>query len=93
LKTKLWDGGTLEEDVSSVPEHIEPVEGARSGTAGVACREGDKTNQGLHTCVQCNGQPDGKEQLRSVGGRSIWLHVECAPHYFKAIEEREVLPW
>jgi hypothetical protein len=39
------------------------------------------------------GPPDGKEQLCSVGGRSIWLHLECEPHYFKAIEELEGLPW
>jgi putative DNA primase/helicase len=93
LKTKELDGGTLREGVSSVPKHIEAVEGARNASAGVVCREGDRANEGPHTCVQCNGPPDGKEKLCSVGGRSIWLHCECAPHYRRALEELEGLPW
>ena len=73
------DGGTLEEDVSCVPEHTEFVEGAGNGSAGVACRVGEQANEGRKRCVQCNGPLDGKEQLCSVGGRSIWLHLECEP--------------
>jgi hypothetical protein len=29
-------------------------------------------------CVQCNGTPDGKEQLYSLSGSTIWLHADCA---------------
>jgi hypothetical protein len=40
-------------------------------------------------CAQCNGVPDGKERLRSIQGRMIWLHPECERHY---IADHE-LPW
>jgi hypothetical protein len=32
-------------------------------------------------CAQCNGTPDGKECLRSIQGKMIWLHPECERLY------------
>jgi hypothetical protein len=28
-------------------------------------------------CAQCNGLHDGKERVRVVGDRTVWLHREC----------------
>jgi hypothetical protein len=33
------------------------------------------------SCAQCNGPPDGTEQLHTVAGRTAWLHPECRRFY------------
>jgi len=56
---------------------------------GLADHAGEIESSPTARCVQCNGVPDGKERLRSIQGRMIWLHPECERHY---IADHE-LPW
>jgi hypothetical protein len=39
------------------------------------------------TCAQCRGEINGKEQLVSVSGRSVWLHPECERFWLAALDE------
>jgi Protein of unknown function (DUF3631) len=52
---------------------------------------GSKT--GAACCAQCHGLADGKEQLVSIDGTSVWLHPQCQRVYAKTLEEKESLPW
>lgn len=45
---------------------------------------GDKGED--RTCARCHGEIDGKEQLVSVSGSSVWLHPECQ-RFWLAIDE------
>ena len=38
-------------------------------------------------CVQCKGEPDGKEELTVCNHGKVWLHPECRRFYFRAQNE------
>ena len=54
---------------------------------------GSKTGAAGGICAQCHGLADGKEQLVSIDGTSVWLHLQCQRPYVKTLEEKESLPW
>ena len=64
LKTKQWDGGTLRKGISTVPREVGVADGP-DGPEG--CLADDWAKKKPHTCVQCHGPPDGKEEMCSFG--------------------------
>jgi hypothetical protein len=41
-----------------------------------------------HVCVQCEGEPDGKERPVAYGDETIWLHSECVRFFTQARKSR-----
>jgi Protein of unknown function (DUF3631) len=64
-------------------ERVDSVEGAPDDRA-VDQPDDISTDR---TCVQCNRELDGKEQLVSVSGRSVWLHPECERFWLAGRDE------
>jgi hypothetical protein len=41
----------------------------------------DLPGNGGARCAQCNGAFDGTERVHTLGGREVWLHLECQPFW------------
>jgi 5S rRNA maturation endonuclease (ribonuclease M5) len=49
-----------------------------------SCEAVDETE--VRSCRQCEGAPDGTEQLHDIAGKTVWLHPQCRRFY---VEERQ----
>jgi hypothetical protein len=68
------------------------VETAADDTDGNPTHESVVQEDRAQGCAQCEGEPDGKEQLYTVNGKGVLLHPECKRFYSVGRENSGVTP-